>query len=289
MKKLARILSVIQQAGVITGVMVLLLIPVTVGAQNDGQTKPQRIVSIGLCADQLLLQMAERWQISSLTNWAANPEMSYMVDTIGDIPLNSASVEEIIPYRPDLVVGSSFAAWDTSRFLRQLGYQVKLIEPPTSIDEIYAMLIEFGEWTGNQSVAREMIATMQRQILEIQLRYADRPEKTMIVYSPNGYTIGANTLENDVMKHAGFRNLAAEMGIVGFQKISLEKLAAAKPDFLQLDSRLTSSISLATAYTSHPVLDKIIDHKDPLFIPTRLRICAGPMITQAIEQMAAKR
>lgn len=289
MNYLARFLLAARCIGLWAGMLPFLLLSNGVVAQNDVPTKPQRIVSIGLCTDQLLLQMAQRSQIASLTNWAVNAEMSYMVDAVGDIPLNRASVEEIIPFRPDLVVGSSFAAWDTTRFLRQLGYSVKLINPPTNIDEIYSMLVEFGEWTGNQAVATEMIATMRRQINEIQLRYADRPEKTMIIYSPNGYTIGANTLENDIMKFAGFRNLAAEMGISGFQKISLEKLVAAKPDFLQLDNRLTNSVSLAAAYTSHPVLDKVIDHKEPVFIPTRLRICAGPMITQAIEQMAAKR
>ena len=270
-------------------IFMLALIPCVLWAESVAQKKPQRIVSIGLCTDQLLLLMAQRSQVASLTNFVTNPEMSYMVDAVGDIPLNNASVEEIIPYQPDLVVGSRFAAWDTTRFLRQLGYPVKLIDLPTSIEEIYAMLAEFGEWTGNQARAHEMIRAMKSEIRDIKSHYADRPEKSIIVYSPNGYTIGANTLENDVMKQAGFRNLAAEMGIKGFQKISLEKLIAAKPDFLQLDNRLTDSISLAAAYTGHPVLDKIVDQKEQMFIPTPLRICAGPMITQAIAQMAAKR
>jgi iron complex transport system substrate-binding protein len=270
-------------------IFMLSLIPGALLADSKVQKIPKRIVSIGLCTDQLLLLMADRSQIASLTSWATNPEMSYMIDAVGDTPLNNASVEEIIPYRPDLVVGSRFAAWDTTRFLRQLGYPVKLIDLPTSIEEIYTMLTEFGEWTGNQAKAQDMILAMRQEIREIQSRYADRPRKSMIVYSPNGYTIGANTLENDVMQQAGFRNLAAEMGIDGFQKISLEKLVAAKPDFLQLDNRLSNSISLAAAYTGHPVLDKLVSKQEQLFIPTSLRICAGPMITQAIEQMAAKR
>ena len=258
-------------------------------AASGAVVGPQRIVSIGLCPDQLLLMMAQRSQIASLTSSATSLQMSYMADAVGDIPLNNASVEEIIPYRPDLIVGSHFAARDTTRFLRQLGYQVKLVTLPKTIEEIYTLLTGFGEWTGNQARAASLITKMKREIVEIQARYAHRPVKSMIIYSPNGYTIGADTLENDVLKYAGFRNLSAEMGIVGFKKISLEKVIAARPDFLQLDNHIFNRDSIASSYLGHPVLNKIVDNKERLFIPSRLRACAGPMVTEAIEFMAKKR
>jgi iron complex transport system substrate-binding protein len=258
-------------------------------AAGGSAVRPQRIVSIGLCTDQLLLMMAQRSQIASLTTSATSLQMSYMADAVGDIPLNNASVEEIIPYRPDLIVGSHFAARDTTRFLGQLGYEVRLVTLPTTIEEIYTLLTRFGKWTGNQARAAGMITKMKREIVEIQARYAHRPEKTMIIYSPNGYTIGANTLENDVLKYAGFRNLSAEMGIVGFKKISLEKVIEARPDFLQLDNHVFNRDSIASSYLGHPVLNKIVDNKERLFIPSRLRACAGPMVTEAIDYMAKKR
>ncbi len=263
----------------------LLLVSATLFAGE----KPQRIVSIGLCTDQLLLMLAEREQIASLSVWAKDENMSYMIDAVGEIPLNNSSVEEIILYQPDLVVASQFAAWDTAKFLRQLGYEVKQIPTARSIEDIYALLRQFGEWTGNQKRAEAMIRTMQQELREISERYAERPTKTVIVYSPNGFTIGANTLENDLFAHAGYVNLAAEMGIEGFKPIALESLIAADPDVLQVDRTLSRADSLATAYMGHPALEKMIEHREYLDIPTRLRICAGPMITEAIENMARRR
>jgi len=260
-----------------------------VSASLFAAEKPQRIVSIGLCTDQLLLMLAEREQIASLSVWAKDENMSYMIDAVGGIPLNNSSVEEVIRYHPDLVVASQFAAWDTAKFLRQLGYQVKQIPPARSIEDIYALLRQFGEWTANQKRAETMIHTMQQELVEISERYAERPRKSVIVYSPNGFTIGANTLENDLFTHAGYINLAAEMGIDGFKPIALESLVAADPDVLQIDRTLSRADSLATAYMGHPVLDKMIEHREYLDIPTRLRICAGPMITEAIESMARRR
>lgn len=251
--------------------------------------RPQRIVSIGLCTDQLLLLLAERGQIASVSVWAKDSNMSYMIDAVGDIPLNNASIEEIVQLQPDLVLASEFVAWDTVSFLRQLGYAVKQVPVVKSVDEIYDLLGRFGSWTGNENKAAAMVEQMRQRLAGIDARYAGRPSKSVIIYSPNGFTIGADTLEHDLFERAGYRNLAAEMGISGFQAISLEKLVAADPDVLQIDRRLSTQDSLATATLEHPVLEKLIRQREHLDIPTRLRICGGPMIVDAIEMMAARR
>jgi iron complex transport system substrate-binding protein len=250
---------------------------------------PQRIVSIGLCTDQLLLLLGERKQIASLSVWAVNPEMSYMADAVGDIPLNDASVEEVIAFEPDLVLASRFAAWDTARFLRRLGYEVKQVPPVKSISDIYDLLRQVGDWTGNAARAEAMIGEMRRELDAIERRYRERPRKTVIIYAPNGFTAGASTLENDIFRHAGYRNLAAEMGVEGFSPIALETLVAASPDALLIDRNLSRPDSLATAYVGHPVLDRVSEQREQLDIPVPLRICGGPMIIEAIEAMARRR
>ena len=251
--------------------------------------KPQRIVSVGLCTDQLLLMLAERDQIASVSNWVLDERMSYMHAAVGDIPINHASIEEIIRLKPDLVIASEFVARDTTRLLKQLGYPVVRFLVPNSMDETYQLIEEFGRHTGNLARAQETITAMRTRLAEIQARYQTRPEKTFIIYGPNGYTIGANTLENDIFIHAGYRNLAAEMGIEGFQSISLEELVVADPDVLQIDLNLSQQQALATSHLTHPVIEKIIPRGELLDIPLNLRICAGPMITEAVEMMAKRR
>lgn len=250
---------------------------------------PQRIVSLGLCTDQLLLLLAEREQIASVSSWAKNENMSYMTDAVGDIPLNHASVEEILRFEPDLVVASDFVAWDTVNFLRQLGISVKQVPVATSVEQIYALIEDFGTWTGNHDRALDLVLQMRDRLEDIERRYADRPEKSVIIYAPNGVTVGAGTLENDLFEHAGYRNLAADMGISGFHSISLESLIAADPDVLQIDRGLSRQDSLATATLTHPALEKLLQKREYLDIPVKLKICAGPMIVDAIEMMAARR
>ena len=256
---------------------------------SSAAASPQRIVSIGLCTDQLLLLIAQPEQIASVSVWAKDAEMSHMIDAVGDIPLNNASIEEILRFEPDLVVASEFVAWDTVRFLRQLGVRVETMPVATSVDDIYALIERFGRWTGQPKTARELVDEMRSRLAQIESQYASRRGKSVIIYAPNGFTVGSGTLEHDLFVRAGYRNLAADLGISGFRPISLETLIAADPDVLQVDRGLSQQRSLATATLEHPALDKLAREREYLDIPVKLRICAGPMIVEAIEMMAARR
>src|SRR3546814_12608420 len=64
---------------------------------------PQRIVSINLCADQLVLALADRGQIAGLTKNATDPEMSGEAAKARGIALLSNSAEQILAIEPDLI------------------------------------------------------------------------------------------------------------------------------------------------------------------------------------------
>lgn len=268
---------------------VLLLALLASPLQAEVSAQPQRIVSIGLCTDQLLLMMVERERIASVTHTAANPEESYMAASVSDIPLNYSGVEEIIALDPDLVVGSPFASQDTARLLGELGYRVEMSPPPRTLEALRESILQFGAWTRSESRAREIVSTMDRRLVDIHLANDHKPQRSILVYSPNGYTIGSHTLEDEIFRAAGYRNLAAEMGIRGFQTISLEQLVAVRPDFIQIDNYIYNQNSLASSYINHPVLKVMMPDERRLYMPTIWRDCAGPMAIDAIEYLASHR
>ena len=87
--------------------------------------KPQRIVSLNLCTDQLLLMMVERERIASISKLGADPRHSFMIDYVGDLPVNHALAEEIIHYQPDLVLAGDYTAPHLLNMLRRQGYRVE--------------------------------------------------------------------------------------------------------------------------------------------------------------------
>jgi iron complex transport system substrate-binding protein len=151
------------------------------------------------------------------------------------------------------------------------------------------LILEFGEWTGSAIKAQALVATMDARLLKIHADYDNKPQRTIMVYSPNGYTIGSDTLEDEIFKEAGYRNLSADIGVRGFQTISMEQLVAAQPDFIQIDNYIYNQNSLASTYINHPVLKEIVPMERRLYVPTTLRDCAGPMVVDAIDYLASRR
>lgn len=250
---------------------------------------PQRIASIGLCSDQILLMLVPRERIVTLSREAANPAVSFMAAAVGDIPLNSATAEDILRHQPDLVLSTDFAASDATRMLQRLGYRVESLPLPTSVAGIRDMLQQAGAWLGEQEKAAQLIAQMDEHIARAQQRNAAKPVRRAIIYSPNGYTIGANTLEHDVLQHAGYRNLAADYGVRDFRQISLETLATLQPERILIDNYAYNQDSLAYAYVNHPVVRKLVPDAHRMYVPAHLRDCAGPQVADEIAWLADHR
>lgn len=258
-------------------------------AAQAADVRPQRIASLGLCTDQVLLMLVDRERIATVNHQAANPAVSYMVHAVQGIPLNQGTAEEIIPLQPDLVISTAFASPDSVRMLRALGYRVELMPLPTTVAGIRDMLLQAGEWFGETEKARALIARMDSTIAEAQARNRDKPARNAIIYSPNGFTIGSGTLEHDVLLQAGYRNLAAEMGISHFQQISLETLALARPERILIDNYAYNQNSLAYSYVNHPVVKHMIPAENRMYVPTQLRDCAGPQVADEIAWLADHR
>ena len=60
----------------------------------------------------------------------------------------------------------------------------------------------------------------------------DRPALRIMSFGPSGYTGGANTTFDDMVRAAGAVNVSAANGIEGFAKISAEKIIEWQPDFI---------------------------------------------------------
>lgn len=269
-------------------VFIFLLVIFQVAAQAD-IAKPQRIASLGLCTDQVLLMLVDRSRIATVNHEAANPAVSYMAATVKDIPLNQGTAEEIIPYQPDLIISTAFASPDAVRMLKTLGYRVEMLPLPTTVAGVREMLLLAGQWFGEEVKAQALIANMDRQIADAQARNINKPARSAIIYSPNGYTIGSDTIEHDALQLAGYRNLAADMGISHFQQISLETLVTVQPERILIDNYAYNQNSLAYSYVNHPVVKHLIPLENRMYVPSHLRDCAGPQVSEEIAWLADHR
>ena len=69
----------------------------------------------------------------------------------------------------------------------------------------------------------------------------------------------------------------------------MERLIAISPDVLILGSFGDGGASIAEEMLSHPVFTKSVKGRTLVRVPTRLWVCPGPMLAEAVELLLESR
>lgn len=247
--------------------------------------KPQRIVSLSLCSDELVVLLAEPGKIASLSYLAADPRYSFFSKGLGDIYLNHGQAEEVISFQPDLVLSSQFSATSAVNLLQGFGYPVKTLGFPATLQEAYQQIQEVAELLDEVERGENLILQMQKRINEVRESLTELENLTAIFYANNGFSFGSNTLRDDFLASLGIRNLAAEQGLSGSGLLSLETLISGNPDYLLIDQSGLHDAKLAQPLLLHPVLKSYFPTENIIVLPDTLFQCAGPSMIEAYEIM----
>jgi iron complex transport system substrate-binding protein len=233
--------------------------------------------------------LVDKERIASITYLSQDPAYSYMWKATQGLTIHHGSAEEIIPLNPDLIIGSEFSTDNTVQIMRHLGHEVTTIISPTTLDEAETFTRRLGDLVGEAERAEQIIQTMRSDIAKAKTLVAQLPEEVAISYGPNGFTAGRLTLKNEILEAAGYRNLAAEMGIEYFGNISLEQLIWSKPDTIIIDEDIPNQNSIAQSFTTHPVLKQLLGQRKLTRMPTNYWLCPGPIASKAILTLAEQR
>jgi iron complex transport system substrate-binding protein len=253
------------------------------------QEVPQRIVSMNLCTDQLLLLLVERERIASLSYFATDPAYSYLAAQAADIPANRGQADEVLAFDPDLVLTSQFSATLAANLLERLGERVERLGFAVTADDIYAQVRQVAALTGTTAQAELLIRDLENALRAEQAELLPKLEGLSGVFlASNGFSYGASSLQDSFMTSLGLRNVAAEAGLHGPAQLPLEVLIAAEPDFVFTDRRTTLDAQLAHPLLQHPALATLGKKTQIIEIPDTLFQCAGPQFAEAYRTLAAQ-
>lgn len=247
---------------------------------------PQRIVSLNLCADQLLIDMLPPERLVGITNLAGDSGISFQYRKARKYHQHNGRVEEIIALKPDLIVAGAFTSQTTNHLLEKLDYSVIQIGLPKTLAEIELQVVELGREVGAADKATAMLRTMKDTLNLLHTTRVDGSPKAAIYYA-NGFSAGKQTIVDEVLRMAGFRNIAAEKGLDFVAPLSMEALLKAEPDVLILGRYQENTNSMAHQVLKHPALQGYIQSNKAktITMPDRYWDCAGPSIVAAVEQL----
>jgi iron complex transport system substrate-binding protein len=242
---------------------------------------PQRIVSINLCADQLVLALADRGQIAGLTKNATDTEMSGEAAKAHGIPLLSNSAEQILAIEPDLIVGMPASRSAALRALPEQSYPLLDLDTANTLDEIYVSIRQTAVAVGHPARGDALIARMQGELAGL-----SKPGKGRVAayYQRRGYMTGTGTLIDELMGRVGLVNLAGKLGKPPLSQLSLEEMVAARPDYLIVESATDKVTDQGSEMLHHPALNDI----PRISVPQAWTVCGSPAYTKAARSMAAQ-
>ena len=246
---------------------------------------PQKIASLNLCLDALLLALVERERIDSLTYLSANPQFSPFAEQVKGIHLNHGLAEELVARNPDLILAGDFGAGDAITLLTRLGFRVERLALPRSLSDIKTHIRDFGALVGREAAAQTMLENIEQTLQVLDEQRRQHPQTVNAFwYSSNGVVVGGDTLENELMQRAGFHNLALDKNLTGFAQLDLEELLLAQPQVIIVESADTAAFSLAGEYLRHPALKK--NNTRLLHLPATLSVCSAPVVAEVITALS---
>ncbi|KXV56125.1 ferrichrome ABC transporter substrate-binding protein [Acetobacter tropicalis] len=240
----------------------------------------KRIVSLNLCTDQLALMLADRAEIVGLSPLVQDCSGSVLCQKAQDVPVLSSTAENVIGAHPDVVLAGQFTARVAVKAAREVGAKVLTLPPASSLVDIPVQIMQVAQAVGHPERGQQMVDAFLKRLalLSISLQ-ADDP--VAAVYEANGFVAGAGSLPDDVLAHAGLRNLSTVAGITAAGRVPLETLLAQQPDLLVRD-RSGQGYSLAQAMLDNPVLERFFSGKHVVDIPASLWLCGLPQTLDAV-------
>ncbi|QFU15507.1 ABC transporter substrate-binding protein [Microvirga thermotolerans] len=272
--------------GEISRSIALALLTWLAGAAGAAAQAPQRVVSLNLCADELLLALADREQIASVSPLARDPAISFLWREAAGLAANDGRGESILFGDADLVLAGSFDRQSRTALLRRQGLDVLLLSPWRSFAEGRAEIETVARRLGHPERGEALVEAIDAALART--RGLVPAGRSILVYQRRGWVPASDSLIGELLRHMGFVLHQDALGLGGGGVARLETLVRSPPDYLLMDEDAALTVDNGSALLNHPALAEAVPPSRRLVIPGRLAICGGPSTPALIDALGAE-
>ena len=244
---------------------------------------PRRVVSFNLCADQLVLALADPEQIAGLSPYAADASASVMTEQARAYPRLQWQAESTIALGPDLVLIGDSDRPVTKHILRSQGLRLHEITLIADLDTARRQVTEVAAVLGHPERGAKLIAGIEAA--RMRLKAAPRPPfATALLVNRGGYTAGERSLAAALLMEAGLKPPAgAPPGYGGY--VQLEQLLVLHPDVIVLNNEPRDAADQGSYNLTHPALNALYPPERRIVLPARYTLCGGPALIAALDYL----
>lgn len=266
----------------------LCLAAALVSAAAGAAPAPQRIVSMNLCLDSVLVELVPHEHILALSQYSRDPWRSTIAAVARELPYTNETAEEVVALKPDLVITSRHSAIATRNALRRVGVRFELFDWPQTVAESLEQIRQLARLLQRQEQGDALIARIEAAIERARPAPGARII-TAAVYQPGGMSAGARTVTSELMEIVGLHNVAVDHGIETHAPLSLEQLISSPPQILLVGETTRGAPTHAERVVHHRALRALQSRMLRESFPARLIYCSGPTMIDALDALVAAR
>jgi len=196
-------------------------------AAPSPSAKPQRILSMNLCTDMLLLELVPKARIAGVTYLARDGAEALFPGADDGVSVNHGTAEDIINLKPDLILAGTFSTPLTRRLAKAIGAPIVEVPDAVTFDDIRRNLRQVGEAVGEPARAQALVARMDADLAALAAMPSRSPVR-VIAWSGGDSVPGRATLSGHIIEAAGGVNIAARPDQT-YGSLDVEQLLAARP------------------------------------------------------------
>ncbi|HWR38612.1 MAG TPA: ABC transporter substrate-binding protein [Patescibacteria group bacterium] len=258
--------------------------------------KPQRIVSLSIASDEILMELVAVSQIAALTYTSDDVGISNITEEAKQVKGKvRANAEAVIGLNPDLVLFPDWQPLDLVQVLRDAGLPVYVFKSARSIAQVRQNITEISQLVGESEKGAVLISRMDHSLAEVSAQVQSLPETERQVaarFSNMGGSGGIGSTFDDICRQAGVRNAAAIAGLDTNGSLSKEQLVQINPDFLLLPTWDYTGKKDLNQYKQEvqddPALQTVraVQQKRLIQIPDRYLFCTSQHIVKGVRSVA---
>lgn len=260
-------------------------------AHAQTAARPQRIVSMNLCTDELLMRIVDPSRIAGITYLSRQPVNAPigLAHIAEKLAVNHGLAEEVIRLNPDLVLAGAYTTSTATALLRRLGYTVVTFAPENTFADMRANIRKLAALTGDRERAEQVIADFDTRLAALQAEIPPGDKPVFADIGVNNFIAGAGTLYTEVVNAGGYRTLGQALGYSGYRNVPLESVLTVRPALISTATPWTSPPSLSTLALGHPALRALVAQTPQASIPERYTTCGAPSLLGAVEILVEAR
>jgi hypothetical protein len=236
----------------------------------------EQFVSLTLCSDRLLIELAEPSQIAAQSPYSKKPLM--MLDKINiNKPVLEPQLTELLPYLDKTILINETFYPQLVAELKKLDVKIIPInDSPQTPDELFALILDLGKKLGNEQKAADLVTKLKSQNVHL-----NRPLTDTLILSETGIVESYYPQYPVLLNLLGLTPLKTPLTA---QNFSLEKVILSQPNVL-ISLTDKQGYNAQAELLQHPMLQDFFKNQPLVSIPMKYTYCFDHGVWQGAEKI----